>query len=83
VSQSAGAYTEGLNDVALADAGLADQDEIGAAADKVTAGEFFDLKPINRVCIEFPVKGLQRLTFRESGFADTVFDGTFTPAAAC
>ena len=79
MSRSAGTDTKSLNDVALADAGLADQDEIGVAADKVTTGEFFDVKPVDGMCIELPVKGFQGFAFREPGFADTVFDRSFTP----
>jgi hypothetical protein len=58
--------------------GLADEDEVGLAADEVGAGEFFDLQPID-LRIEPPVKGLQCFAFLESGFANTVFDGSFTP----
>src|SRR5438034_10276134 len=59
-------------------AGLADEDEIRLRAYEVAAGEFFHLQPID-LRIELPVKGLQCFAFFESGFANTVFDGSFTP----
>src|SRR3989454_12578877 len=62
----------------LPDAGLADDDEIRLPTYEVAAGEFFHLQPID-LRIELPVKGLQCFGFFESGFANTVFDGSFTP----
>src|SRR5438876_8023964 len=78
IAEGASAHTDSLNQVTLPDAGLADDDEIRLPAYEVAAGEFFHLQPID-LRIELPVKGLQCFAFFESGFANTVFDGSFTP----
>src|SRR2546427_13255263 len=66
IAEGASAHTDSLNQVTLLDAGLANEDEIGVAADEVAAGEFFDLQKID-LRIELPVKGFQCFAFLEAG----------------
>ena len=73
----AGAQREGLEDVALASAGLSGQDEILGALDKTQGGELFDGSTV-QLGLKVPVKRLKRL----AGIQATVIDATLDTASS-
>jgi hypothetical protein len=69
----AGAKREGLEDVALASAGLAGDDEVVVTADEVEAGELED-KGLVEAGLEVPVERLEGLALDEATGVDTAAD---------
>ena len=67
-----------LNDPALADAALAGDDEVVAAADELAGGQGFDLAAVDRLGVEVPVEAFQRDGLAEAGLANAAFDGPLT-----
>ena len=58
-----GGHADRLSDVALADAGVAEQQNVFMLLDKPAAGQVEDQRAIERV--ELPVEGVERLAGRE------------------
>ncbi len=69
----AGPKREGLEEVALAGAGLAGDDEVVVAADKVEAGELED-EGLVEAGLEVPVERLERLALDEATGVDPAAD---------
>jgi len=60
--------------VTLADAGLADEDDVDVAPNEVAGGELFVLGALDRL-VEGPVEGVQRLVLGKLGGGDAARDG--------
>ena len=68
-----GFIADGLGEVGFANAGRADEEDIGAFADEVASGQFVDLFP-RYGAVKPPVKVLQRFEFGELRRAGAQFD---------
>jgi hypothetical protein len=76
----AGAQAEGLEEVALAGAAIAGEDEVVFAADEVEAGELEE-EGLVEVGLEVPVEGFEGLLLAEAAGDESTLDAGFELAA--
>src|SRR3990172_3894799 len=79
MAERAGAETDGLHEVALANSGLTDENDIDAPSDELCGGELFVLVTADGP-VEVPVEGLESFVLGESCGVDAALDGALESA---
>ena len=79
VSERTCAESDGLHEMAFADTGLADENDVGTSSDELRGGELLVLDALNGL-VEVPIEGVESFSLGESCGDDTAFDGAFLGA---
>ena len=77
VSERTCAESDGLHEMAFADTGLADENDVGTSSDELRGGELLVLDALNGL-VEVPIEGVESFSLGESCGDDTAFDGAFS-----
>jgi hypothetical protein len=82
IAEGTGFEADGLDQVALSDPRLADDDQVRPAFDELACGYLLYLLPVDRLAIEIPVEGLQGLVLGEVSIVDATRDRAFPPVGS-